>query len=526
MNSAFRMPRRLAVAALLSAPALAIAGVAAANAPAGGSQWTMAGANLSNTRNQPTETTINAGNVGRLGVKWSFTTAPGSGVWATPAVADGVVYVPDSAGFLYAIDATSGRQLWADHLPDLSPQLPANTFSRTTPAVVGDELILGDQHPTRTTANGAHVFAINRYTGRLRWITTVDPHVAALITGSPAVFGNRVYVGVSSDEESLASQPGYQCCTFRGSVVALDTRTGTIDWKRFTVPDNGGQVGGYSGNAVWGSNPVVDPRRGLLYIGTGNNYTVPPGVCLTPDQTGCAQPAADDLVDSMLALNLDTGAIKWVDRKANSDVFPIPGGVQGPDFDFGSAPNLFTTTINGTRRDVLGIGQKSGVYWALDPATGKTLWATQVGPGGELGGIEWGSATDGSRIYVGIANNKHTPYTLQGSGPAAGQTITGGSWSALDAATGKILWQTPDPQGAMDLGFISTANGVVYAGSDASSGNTMYALDARTGDVRWTFASGGSVASGAAIVNGVVYWGSGYHIGTENNKVYAFSLGR
>lgn len=527
MTTSIRRARRLPGAALLSVLVLAVSGVPAATAAgtlsrAAASQWALAGADLSNSRNQPNEHVLGPGNVGGLTVKWSFTTSVGSGVWATPTVADGVVYAPDSGGFLYAIDAETGRQIWADHLPELSPLLPADAFARTSPAVFGDELVLGDQHSTRSRGTGAHLLAVDRTTGHLRWITTVDPHVAAIVTGSPAVFGDRVYAGVSSTEESLATQPGYVCCTFRGSVVALDADTGQLLWKHYTAPDNGGQPDQYSGNAVWGSNPVVDPRRGLLYIGTGNNYTVPAGVCVEPDQTGCTQPVADDLVDSVLALDLKTGAIRWSDVMENSDVFTIANRGEGPDFDFGSAPNLYATTIDGRRRDVLGIGQKSGVYWALDPDTGKTLWGTQAGPGGTLGGIEWGSATDGERIYVDIANNAHVPYTLQGSGPFAGQTITGGSFSAIDAATGQILWQTPDPQGAIDFGFVSSANGVVYVGSDARTGNNMYALDARTGEILWSFASGGSVASGAAIVQGVVYWGSGYHIGAENNALYAF----
>lgn len=528
MRRTIRYARRLVSAALLSVPLLAAGGVAAAAPPASpshapASQWALAGADLSNSRYQPAEHILGPGNVGGLTVKWSFPTSTGSGVWATPTVADGVVYAPDSGGFLYAIDAKTGRQLWADFLPSLSPLLPAGTFARTSPAVFGDELILGDQHPSTSLSNGAHLLAVDRATGKLRWITTIDPHVAAYVTSSPTVFGNSVYAGVSSAEEFLATLPGYPCCTFRGSVVSLDAHTGALQWKRYTVPDNGGQPGGYSGNAVWGSSLVVDPHRGLLYLGTGNNYTVPAGVCETPNQTDCTPPAADDLIDSVVALDLRTGSVRWVDRKENSDVFTIGDPNAGPDFDFGSAPNLYTTTIDGQRRDVLGIGQKSGVYWALDPSTGKTLWGTQVGPGGSLGGIEWGSATDGKQIYVAIANNHHAPYVLQGSGPFAGRTITGGSWAALDAATGKILWQIPDPQGAMDLGFVSTANGVVYAGSDAATGNNMYALDAKTGQILWSFASGGSVASGAAIVDGVVYWGSGYHIGAEHNALYALS---
>lgn len=525
MRRSLSRTRWLAVTALLSAP-LAVGGIAAAATPSAPSapanQWPVAGADLSNTRNQPNEHVLGPGNVAGLTVKWSFRSADGSSVFATPTVANGVVYAPDSAGYLYAIDAKTGHQLWADYLPDLSPKLPANASARTSPVVAGSELILGDQHPFGTQGTGAHLLAVDRATGHLRWITTVDPHPAATVTASPTVFAGHVYVGISSGEEALATQSGYACCTFRGSVVSLDTDTGHLQWQHFTVPDNHGQPGQYSGNAVWGSSPVVDPRRGLLYVGTGNNYTVPDGVCGEPDEQNCTPPSAADEVDSLVALNLNSGTPRWVDRMENSDAFTVADPA-GPDFDFGSAPNLYTTTVNGQRRDVLGIGQKSGMYWAVDPSSGHQLWATQVGPGGTLGGIEWGSATDGNRIYVAISNNGHVPWTLKGDGPSAGQTVTGGFFSAVDAATGKILWQTPDPQGAMDLGFMTVANGVVYAGSDAGTGNNMYALDASSGKILWSFPSGGSVVGGAAVVNGVVYWGSGYHIGTMNNALYAFS---
>jgi polyvinyl alcohol dehydrogenase (cytochrome) len=170
---------------------------------------------------------------------------------------------------------------------------------------------------------------------------------------------------------------------------------------------------------------------------------------------------------------------------------------------------------------MVGFGQKSGLYWAFDPDNGNPLWVTQVGPGGDLGGIEWGTATDGKRIYVAISNNHNLAYTLVPSG----QPITWGSWSALDVATGKILWQTADPTaGTMDIGSVSVANGVMYAGSFSGQ---MYALDTITGTILWNFASGGSVVGGPSIVDGVVYWGSGYRSlppGIGNNKVYAFTL--
>jgi polyvinyl alcohol dehydrogenase (cytochrome) len=147
------------------------------------------------------------------------------------------------------------------------------------------------------------------------------------------------------------------------------------------------------------------------------------------------------------------------------------------------------------------------------------MWSTPVGPGASLGGIEWGTATDGEHIYIAIANSDHLPYTLAPSG----QKITWGAWSALDVTTGKILWQTADPTaGAIDRGSVSVANGVMYVGSNSGQ---MYALDAATGNILWNFASGGTVVDGPSIVDGTLYWGSGYHLaGTGNNKVYAFTL--
>ena len=207
---------------------------------------------------------------------------------------------------------------------------------------------------------------------------------------------------------------------------------------------------------------------------------------------------------------------------------PCPDNA-GPDYDFGSAPNLFTVHEHGRTVQVLGAGQKSGMYWAVNPNDGRVVWGTQVGPGGSLGGIEWGSAADGDRVYVALNDSNRTPYTLA---PDNKQTWSAGSWAALDSATGKILWQVPasgqDPLkpslAAGATGQMSVANGVVFAGS--LSGD-MVALEAATGKTLWTFASGGSVVGGASIVDGTVYWGSGYahlNIGTSNHKLFAFAL--
>jgi polyvinyl alcohol dehydrogenase (cytochrome) len=300
-------------------------------------------------------------------------------------------------------------------------------------------------------------------------------------------------------------------------------------WKTFDMPDNGGRPGGYSGGAVW-QPPAIDPKRRTLFVATGNNYTAPADVEACQNATPTANcAAADDFFDTALALDLTTGQIKWSKRLQGLDTFtgacgfgttpPISGNPNcpvptSPDFDFGGAgPNLVG--------NIIGFGQKSGIYWALNPDDGNIVWSTPVGPGAALGGIEWGTATDGQRIYVAISNSDHLPYTLVPSG----QHITWGAWSALDVATGKILWQTADPTvGTIDTGSVSVANGVMYAGSYSGQ---MYALDTRTGTILWSFASGGTVIDGPSIVDGTLYWGSGYRNippGIGNNKVYAFTL--
>jgi polyvinyl alcohol dehydrogenase (cytochrome) len=508
--------------------------------PSFSAEWPVAGQNLDDTRNQAAEHTINVSNVGMLTPEWVFTTA--GDVSATPTVAGNAVYFPDWGGSLYALNKDTGQLIWSRKISSYDGFSTA--ISRVSPAVHGNDLILGDNENPTANHSGANLIAVDRQTGDLRWITNVEAYPAAIITGSPVVFGDTVYVGISSNEESnLASQPGYKCCAFRGSVVAVDANTGAILWKTYDVPDNKGALDQYSGGAIW-QPPAIDPARGLLYIGTGNNYTVPADVEACQKQAEAANnvnadcTADDDYFDAALALDLRTGAVRWAHKPLHASAGAVdwsqkvesydawttgcrllpPNNCpspQGPDYDLGgSGPNLLDNMV--------GFGQKSGVYWALNPDNGDVIWSTFVGPAGTgtLGGIEWGTATDGQRIYAEIADSGHVNYTLI----PGGLTINWGSWSALDAATGKILWQTADPTPAsLDFGAVSVANGVVYAGSQGKPGY-MYAFDALTGQILWSYNSGGSVVDGPSIVNGVVYWGSGYRIGTHNNKLYAFAL--
>ncbi len=509
--------------------ALGLMGIGLAGAAPGGSQWTSAGQNIQNTRYQSSETAIGVGNVAQLGVKWAFTTE--GDVSATPAVDGSKVYVPDWKGNLYAIDRSTGLQVWTTKI-SAATGVPGDK-ARATPVISGNKVIVGTQGNLAVGGGGGRMLAFDKNTGALLWNTTLDSHFAAIVTQSAVVHGNRVYVGVASLEEALAAFiPGYPCCSFQGSMLALDVNTGAIVWKTAMVP------AGYSGGAIWGSSPAIDTRRGQVYIATGNNYSIPqPALDCVGDADGDpdAQRACIDPrnhIDSIVALDLKTGAIRWATAALPFDAWTVAcifgGGSNcpepaGPDYDFGQAPALFTVkpSGNGAPRDLVGAGQKSGQFWALDPDTGAVVWVTVAGPGGTAGGLQWGSAVDGQRVYTANANSNLKPWTMPDS-----SVVTSGMWSGLNAVTGQLLWQTAPPHGGSTSGPVTTANGVVFGCSLDSLGH-MYALNAATGAVLWEFASGGSCLSGAAISNGTVFWGSGYSnfgFGTPNNKLYAFEL--
>jgi polyvinyl alcohol dehydrogenase (cytochrome) len=478
--------------------------------------WPMFGGSVEDQSSTVGETAISPANVAQLKVKWVATT--GGDVSAKAAVVNGVVYFPDWGGNIWALSAATGKAIWHRQLSAYG--LPAHTVSRSSPAVVNGLLYIGTQ-------TGATMLALDAATGKLKWKTLIDDHPKAVITGSAAVFAGKVFLGVTSLEEVAAFDKAYKCCSFRGSVAALDATTGKIDWKAFTAPS------GYNGAGSWGSNPVVNAQRKLVYIGTGNNYTQPTdpafAKCLAAGGTEPKCLSADDHVDSMLAFDMNTGAVTWSRRLSPDDDWnasclgtaPGTGNCPkdaGPDSDFGSAPNAFAVEGHGS---VVGAGQKNGIYTVFDAATGATVWSTKVGPGSILGGMEWGSASDGQRVFVQISNFDKRKYK-------AGDA---GSWAALNKNTGAIEWQVPDPSGTVDIGPMSVSNGVVFAGS-MTVGKTdpnMFALDAATGKILWKFNSGASVISGAVVSGGVVFWGSGYaNLGppfTGNTKFYAFSIG-
>jgi polyvinyl alcohol dehydrogenase (cytochrome) len=519
--------------------AAAIAVIARAGSAANDKRlWPMIGHDATNTWSQPDEHKIRPKNADRLAVKWVAQTA--GDVSATPAVVDGAVYFGDFGGMLWKLDADTGEVLWSHSVADYTGI--AGDISRTSPSLVGHTLIVGD-------LRAPNLLGIDARTGALLWKTQVHPDPRGIMTGSPIVVGNTIYTGVS------ASGAGGPNATFRGALVAVDARTGKLLWQSYSLPDNGGVPGGYAGATMF-SPPAADRAAGLVYGTFGQPYTEPASVAACHAANGgfseaCEQPGA--YLKSVVAFDMNTGEPRWSYRVQGHEPWQRACGSQPPvvtwcagEFDNekwdlgGSGVNVMRIRKGGPPRDVVGVGGKSGVYTLLDAKTGAFIWSTLIGPGGDQGGMNWGTAFDGERIYASITNQHHLPYLLTQGGILTNESSTGGSWAALDPRTGTILWQTADPQtetlaglgtvGVWDLAPVSAANGVVYVASMAKldTQHQMFALDAESGAILWQFAAGSSVNAAPAIVDGTVYWGSGYSRsgveGSGNNRLYAFSI--
>jgi polyvinyl alcohol dehydrogenase (cytochrome) len=520
--------------------------------------WPMIGHDPGNTRNQPFEHRIGPENAHRLALKWAATTA--GDVSGTPAVVDDAVYFGDFGGMLWKLDARTGHVIWSHAVADYTGI--SGDLARTSPSLVGNTLIVGD-------LKAPNMLGIDARTGELRWKTQVHPDPKGIMTGSPAFAGNIVFTGVS------ASGAGGPQATFRGALVALNAHTGKILWRTYSLPDNGGVPGGYAGATMF-SPPAVDLRLGLVYGTFGQTYVEPAAVTACHQDNGgfaeaCEQPGS--YMKSIVAFDIWTGEPRWSYRVQGhepwvracgnqpSTVTWCPGEFDGEKWDLGgSGANAIRLRVDRRWRhdhgrwrvieshlhDFVGIGGKSGVYTLLDARTGKFVWSTLIGPGGDQGGMEWGTAYDGNRIYVSITNHHHIPYKLTQNGTLTNETVTGGSWAALDPKTGKILWQTADPQvetlpgsttpvGVWDLAPVTVANRVLYAASMANrttsttpTPSQMFALDAATGKILWSYQAGSSVNAGPAVAHGSVYWGSGYSRsgveGSGSTRFFAFSL--
>jgi polyvinyl alcohol dehydrogenase (cytochrome) len=518
--------------------ALAAAGwlVVAAAAQA---EWPSAGRDLKNSRYQSDERALNSRTVGGLQLKWAL--AVDGDVTANPAVDGQHLYFPDNKGNLYKVEKKTGAQVWKRRISDYTG-IPGD-FARASPVISGNTLILGNNSGKflgpalgQAAPQPARVFALDKRSGDPLWVTQVDHTVMSFITHSAIVAGDVALVGVASNEELVAAfvPKAYWNWQFRGSVVALDVRTGAIRWKTYMVPE------GYYGGAIWGSTGAVDMARRTVYMATGNNYAVPQSVldCLTGGGSPATCMAPGNHIDSIVALDLDSGAIRWASKGLDYDAWNVGCGLSvpgftlppndncpvptGPDWDFAQGAMLL-----GQGGTLVGAGQKSGKFWAFDARTGALAWATQVAPGGLTGGLQWGSASDGRRIFVAVANSGPTgsaqvptPWTLKD-----GSSTVAGGWAALDARTGSVLWTTPDPGGSRAEAAVSAAADVVFGCNLAFGVGTMYALDANTGRPLWSFDSGAPCNAGPSISDGMVFWGSGTYIGAPGaNKVFAFGL--
>jgi polyvinyl alcohol dehydrogenase (cytochrome) len=408
--------------------------------------WTVYGHDLSNSRLNEGERTITAASVATLRKDWAIDGLVG--VVGTPAVADGVAYFGDWRGTVHAVSAANGEPRWSTEIGGMFVAAPAVT-SAAVYAAVGNTLS-----------------KLDRATGATDWQVETDQNPYAQISASPVVVDGMVIQGTAGFE-NIVNQERY---TFRGSVSAYDVRTGNQQWKHYTsknTADDG------PGAGVW-STPAVDERRGLLYVGTGQSLA----------------PKTGPLADSMLAIDVRTGAVRWSRQFTYPDVFSA-GHPEGKDADVGASPNLWTS--NG--RDLVGAGDKGGTFHALDRATGDIVWEKQLTPGSAFGG-EIGSAAfvDGTLVAT---SNVGDPAT---NAPTDVTKVFG-----LDPATGRIRWTTRLP--GKVFAPVSAVPGVAFVGTDRGA---MVALDTRTGRRLWRYSAPAKTASGPSIVDGRVLWGYGF----------------
>jgi polyvinyl alcohol dehydrogenase (cytochrome) len=488
-----------------------------------GPSWNGWGLGIGNTRFQSAHAAgIAAEDVPRLALKWAFGFPGASSAGTQPVIVAGRVYVATAEGELYVLDAKTGCVHW-------TLEVEAAVRSAITLDERPDGMLVayfGDQ--------SANVYAVDAKVGKVLWKVEVDDHPHAAITAAPQLHNGRLYVPVSSREESQVGDPRYPCCSFRGSVVALEARTGKRLWKTYTVAEKakpttrnsvGTQLYGPAGGAIW-NTPTIDTKRNVLYVGTGNNFA----------------PPATALSDSLLALDLDTGRIRWSRQITENDIWngscrapnreaAVCPDKDAPDFDF--TGSSFLVDVGGGRQLVV-VGNKSGVIFGFDPdAGGKIVWERRVAQGSSSGGVFWGSATDGVNIYAANAD-----FITETAGASGGM-------NAVELRTGRVLWSVPgagcanrNPCKPSQSAAVTLIPGVVFSGT---MDGRLRAYSTRDGTVLWEYdtarefttvnhvqANGGSMSNGgAAVVGGTLFINSGYsHHGgiLPGNVLLAFSV--
>ncbi|HEY6922233.1 MAG TPA: PQQ-binding-like beta-propeller repeat protein [Steroidobacteraceae bacterium] len=479
--------------------------------PRVGPSWNGWGNGPTNTRFQPkSQGKLTADDLHRLQLKWAFGYANGSSARPQPTIAGGRLFAASDNGHVYALNPRTGCRYWTYKARAGIPTAAIVGRYRTADGGDGVAVFFGDRK--------ANAYAVDAQTGRQIWVRKVDSHPAAAITGSLAFDGVRVFVPIQGlNEEDNSGLTSLPCCTFRGSLSALDASTGTVIWKTYTVaesmprPSNrdGTLSYGPAGGGIW-SIPTIDSKRRLVYVSTGNGYAEP------------AQPSTD----AVLAMDINTGELKWSRQVPPGDAPNVPPEL-GPDFDLSAPPVL--TTLQG--RSLLLVLQKSGIARALDPAQdGAIVWQYRFGQGSSSGG-QWGMAVEGETAYVGVADLL---------------TPAPGGMRALALADGHLIWDKPPPprlcvvrQGcnAGQGGPVTAIPGAVLSGGMDGG---LRAYSAKDGAILWSFdtnrefdtvnglkVSGGSMDSdGPVVVDGMVYVssGSGGLPGRPGNVLLAFGL--
>jgi polyvinyl alcohol dehydrogenase (cytochrome) len=483
------------------------------------------GVTLHNLRRIPGELAgIDRHNVGTVRLKWAVGFPDAVRNRSEPALAGGALYVGSQGGTVYALDRATGCVRWT---------FQAAAEARSGMVVSGWKA--GDSAARPLVFFGdliGNLYAVDARAGKLVWRDHPDAHPLATITAAPTLYEGRLYVSLSSSEEAMID-PGYACCSFRGSVVAYDAQTGRRLWQTFTTDppvqqgtaSNGARRLGPSGASIWNS-PTIDEKRRRLYVGTGDNYSAP----------------ATRTSDSVLALDLDGGKIAWVHQTAPGDIWNVSCALSehstcppnsGPDYDIGAA-TILATASNG--RDYLVAGQKSGAVFALDPDSGQLLWRKQVGRGGLLGGVQFGMAVSGDTVFVPMHDVEDGRHYVEPAHPGL---------YAVSLLSGEDRWQAPTTgqpcaKGACRAsgiaGAITVAGDLVLAGSVDGQ---MRIYDSKDGRVLWHFdtaqrfsALNGGVATGGSISGGagpIAYRGtlivlSGYGVtgGVPGNALLMF----
>lgn len=467
------------------------------------------------------QTEITPANVSTLRLKWAFAFPEATQVRSKPAIVGDWLVVGSQFGEVFAIHRETGKIGW---------QFNADGPVRGAISVVHEPQGIRAYFADNVT----NVYAIDVKTGKLVWKQRAGEHAQSSNTGSVAVYQNRVFVPISSIEVALVLDPNYKCCTSSGELVALDAGTGQLLWRHRVIPDAARETGkkktgqpfyGPSGAPVWCS-PTVDIKRGLVYIGTGENYTDPPSTTS----------------DAIQAVDMKTGKLVWSFQATDSDTWNLacPGNPNcpdkvGPDFDFGMAPILIADA-RGTERLV--VGQKSGVVHALNPDNGKVLWQNHIGKGGMLGGIHWGMATDGKLVDAANADNIWAIDQRDSTRKAAPGLF------ALDLTTGKTVWVTSSPSCGDNKNCVAANSaaptvipGLVFGGT---LDGHIRAYDAANGKIVWDYntvrdyqtvngipGKGGSIDGPSPVVSGrMVFVNSGYGMFSElpGNVLLAFEL--